>query len=115
MATKLNRGDMVTYGTRTQRVSAKVIRLHRDGSATVMARFFIDANGKQDGPFLGFSYRLDQDDLKSDEPEPAVPNRFLAALSREIARVKRERVKPRSTSTAFLKLALSASLAMEGV
>ena len=63
----LKRGDHITYSpgqTGKVRVRGMVRRLHRDGSVTVEARFFLDPDGKDVPGYLGYEYRMDPDHLK---------------------------------------------------
>jgi hypothetical protein len=58
----MKRGTKVTYRlwhTPAGHVEAVVRRLHRDGSATVEARFFVDPDGRRSGCYLGYRYRVD--------------------------------------------------------
>ena len=57
----IHKGDRVTYRPRFLDfdVSADVLRVHRDGTVTVRARFPLDDDGKEDGNWLGYTYRFD--------------------------------------------------------
>lgn len=58
---KMKKGQCVTYlaqGGEGPKVAAMVLTAHRDGTATVKARFTLDAEGKQDGMYLGYRYRV---------------------------------------------------------
>lgn len=59
----IKRGALVTYRPRHLDfdVSAIVRRVHRDGTATVEARHWLDENGKPDGCYLGYCYRIPQE------------------------------------------------------
>lgn len=60
----IKRGASVRYnahGDPRIPISARVDRVHRDGSVTVQARHFLDDKGRPQGAFLGYRYRLDAD------------------------------------------------------
>lgn len=60
----MQKGDTVFYSTGSADVRAKVVTLHRDGSVTVLAQFYV--RGGRDVPgYLGFKYRLDAADLRT--------------------------------------------------
>lgn len=63
MAT-FKRHDTVCYGTGDSKVRAMVTRVHRDGSVTVQARFFVRPDGTDLPGFLGYKYRMDAGDLR---------------------------------------------------
>lgn len=61
MTTKtLRNGDPITYRPRFLDfdVSAKVERVHKDGTVTVQARFLLSDDGEPEGCFLGYTYRI---------------------------------------------------------
>lgn len=58
----MRKGDTVFYKSGKSIVRAKVLTAHRDGSAKVEARFFYD-EGKDRGPFLGYKYEIDAQDI----------------------------------------------------
>lgn len=64
MADKLKKGDTVFYTARADTVRAVVVRVHRDGSVTVEAKFAVDAAGKDRAGYLGFHYRPERADLR---------------------------------------------------
>ncbi|NEV75484.1 hypothetical protein DYI24_00110 [Rhodopseudomonas sp. BR0C11] len=56
---KIAKGAPVSYKCgHGDRVSAIVKRRHRDGTATVEARFVMNQDGTERGCYLGFRYRL---------------------------------------------------------
>jgi hypothetical protein len=65
--TKFRKGQHVTYGLdklgKGCKVQAIIRRVHRDDTATVEARFFVDADGKLEGCYPGYRYRCSQDNL----------------------------------------------------
>lgn len=61
-ATTPKKGDTVFYKTGADTVRASVKTVHRDGSVTVMALFY-HRDGKGVPGYLGFTYRMDADDL----------------------------------------------------
>lgn len=63
----MKRGDHITYSpgqTGKVRVRGIVRRIHRDGTVTVEARFFLDPDGKDVPGYLGYTYRMDPEHLK---------------------------------------------------
>lgn len=57
-------GTKVTYHqwgcARLAKILACVRCMHRDGSVTVEARFFLDPQGEVSGTYLGYRYRLER-------------------------------------------------------
>lgn len=66
-AKKFSKGDAVFFNGGQRRgnpVSAEVVTAHRDGTATVRARFSVDAEGRDiPGTFLGFKARTSNANL----------------------------------------------------
>ncbi|WBU27571.1 hypothetical protein OOZ54_12790 [Rhodopseudomonas palustris] len=61
---KIAKGAPVTYTCgHGDRVSAIVKRRHRDGTATVEARFVMNSDGTERGCYLGFRYRMNVSNL----------------------------------------------------
>jgi len=58
-----NKGDRVSYSTGSALVEAQVERVHRDNTATVLARFYLADSGKRVPGYLGFKFRLSLDDM----------------------------------------------------
>lgn len=56
------------YQTSSGKVRAIVRRVHRDGDRTVEAQHYLDAEGKETGPYLGFKFRVDPVTLAPFEP-----------------------------------------------
>jgi hypothetical protein len=44
---------------------ARVVRIHRDGTVTVKALFQVGPDGKDIPGYLGFEYRISQDDISA--------------------------------------------------
>lgn len=63
MPATLRKSDAVTYPVRGSAIRARVTRVHRDGTVTVEAQFYLDANGKEVPGYLGFKYRVPADML----------------------------------------------------
>ena len=61
----IQKHDHVTYRNWTGYcvISAIVRTVHRDGTATVEARFVLDDQGQPQPGYLGYRYRFDQDML----------------------------------------------------
>lgn len=62
--TSISRDDFVTYTVRQTGVvvRARVLRIHRDGTATVQAHCTL-RDGKPADHFLGYKYRMSMRDL----------------------------------------------------
>lgn len=58
----MKKGDSVLYSTGNSDVRARVETMHRDGSVTVKALFYV-SDGKDVPGYLGFKYRMDAGDL----------------------------------------------------
>lgn len=58
----MRKGDNVLYNTGSSDVRARIERMHRDGSVTVRALFYQNANGEDVPGYLGFKYRMWPDD-----------------------------------------------------
>jgi len=60
----VHKHQFVTYRVHNQTISAIVRRVHRDGTATVEARFVLDEEGNvTPGCYLGYRYRYAQSAL----------------------------------------------------
>ena len=61
----MKRLDTVFYGVGAATVRARVETLHRDGTVTVGAQFFVDAEGKDVPGYLGYRFsRVERSDLR---------------------------------------------------
>jgi hypothetical protein len=61
MERQMKKGQCVTYlaqGGEGPKVAAVILTAHKDGTATVKARFVVNAEGKQEGGYLGYRYRV---------------------------------------------------------
>lgn len=62
----MRKGDHLWYWSaydHGDKIAAVVCRAHRDGTATIEARFCLDANGEPTGTYFGYKFRLPQTDL----------------------------------------------------
>jgi hypothetical protein len=63
MMMEIKRGEAVFYRARGGVVRATVKTLHKDGSVSVRAHFFVDEDGKDMLGHLGVTYRVDPEKL----------------------------------------------------
>lgn len=65
----MKKGDFVLYSlpftNRMADVRAIVRTMHRDGTVTIEARHVLDKNGKPEGGYLGYRYRVGANLLRS--------------------------------------------------
>jgi hypothetical protein len=61
------KGQHCTYTTHGGDMTfrARVVRIHRDGTVTVKALFQVGPDGKDIPGYLGFEYRISQDDIRA--------------------------------------------------
>lgn len=63
------KGDDVFYRSNSSDiVRAAVKTIHRDGSVSVLAKFYIDSDHKDRAGYLGFTFRLNEEDLFLEPP-----------------------------------------------
>lgn len=65
--TKLEKHQFVTYrawGTGSE-ISAIIKCMHRDGTVTVEAQHFLNADGEITGAYLGYRYRMAQHEVQA--------------------------------------------------
>jgi hypothetical protein len=58
------KNDKVTYNTGSAKVRGFVTTVHKDGSLTVKAMFYVGDDGKDIPGYLGFNYRVWPNDLQ---------------------------------------------------